>query len=224
MFSVIVPLYNKAAYVEKAVQSIINQTFKEFELIIIDDGSTDNSLQVVKKLRTANHEFRIIEQQNSGVSTARNNGVKLAKYDYIAFLDADDWWAPTFLEEMKDLINEFPEEALYATFYYKVKNHKNTVAKIGVPDGFKKGYFDYINAYTVSPWMPVCIGAVVLSKEVFNEMHGFKPQLKLGEDFDLWIRIALKYKVVLLNKPLIYYNQDVEQANRAIGQKLHKPE
>ena len=99
MFSIIIPLYNKAPYIAKAIQSVAAQTYKEFELIVIDDGSTDESLEKLRVLSTElgekNPEFiaklKIVEQQNQGVSNTRNNAVKLAKYDYIAFLDADDW-------------------------------------------------------------------------------------------------------------------------------------
>ena len=227
MFSIVIPLYNKAPYIEKAIQSVLAQTCKEFELIIVDDGSTDNGMEIAQNMLCAQNPpfggWWGFAQQNSGVSTARNNGVKAAKYDFIAFLDADDWWAPTFLEEMKSLITEFPEGALYASSYFKVKNGKNIPAKIGVSDGFEKDYFDYCKTYATSLWMPVWTGAVVLRKDVFNEMQGFKPQLKLGEDFDLWVRIALKYKMVFLNKPLAYYNQDVTQQSRAVGN-LHNPQ
>ncbi|OJV33056.1 MAG: hypothetical protein BGO29_14535 [Bacteroidales bacterium 36-12] len=230
MFSIIIPLYNKEKYIAKAIQSVLAQTFQEYELIIIDDGSTDNSYQIAKKTTDptqARDALRIphstlITQENSGVAITRNRGVELAQYDYIAFLDADDWWAPTYLEEMKMLIKEFPDAALYTSSYYSVKNNQNRPAKIGVPNDFIKGYFDYFKVYANSHWMPVWTGATILRKDKYLEMNGFKPHLKLGEDFDLWVRIALKYKVALLNKPLTYYNQDVEQAARAIG-KLHNP-
>ena len=148
MFSVIIPLYNKAPYVEKAIRSVAAQTFREFELIVIDDGSTDNSFEIANQLigeilidSTTNPPLgglRGATQLNSGVSTARNNGVTLASYPYICFLDADDWWAPTFLEEMKALIEEFPEAGIYGTGYYIVKHSRIRVATIGVDDGFEK--------------------------------------------------------------------------------------
>ena len=222
MFSVIIPLYNKAPYVEKAIRSVIAQTYQEFELIIIDDGSTDNSLGKVQKFKSS--KVQIITQGNSGVSTTRNNGVSLANYNYIAFLDADDWWEPTFLEEMKRLIEEFPNAGIYGSSYYKVKNGKHIPANIGVDMGFKKGTINYFEVYAKTMWMPLTSISVVIPKKVCNSENGFKPALKLGEDFDLWVRIANKYPVVFLNKPLSYYNQDVDVNNREVGVKLYNPE
>lgn len=228
MFSVIIPLYNKASYIEKAIRSVAAQTCRDFELIVIDDGSKDGGFEIAKKLFAALTPplggWGATCQSNQGVSVTRNNGVKLAKYDYIAFLDADDWWEASYLEEMKNLIAQYPEAGIYGSSYYKVKNGKHIQANIGVPEGFQQGLINYFQVYAKTLWMPLWTGATVIKKSIFNEQNGFKPTLKLGEDFDLWVRVALKYPVAFLNKPLAYYNQDVEQANRAIGTKLHKPQ
>ncbi len=221
MFSVIIPLYNKAPYVAKAIESVLNQTFREFEVIVVNDGSQDNSLEEVRKFTDS--RLSIINQENSGVSTARNNGVKQAKYPYVCFLDADDWWANTFLEEMEGLITEFPDFGIYGTSYYIVKNGKNRVAPIGVSHGFERGVIDYCKVYAETLCMPLTSISIAMPKTVFESENGFKPALKLGEDFDLWVRVALKHKVAFLNKPLAYYNQDVEAANRAVGTRLYKP-
>ena len=227
-FSVIIPLYNKARYVEKAIRSVLAQTYKEFELIVMDDGSTDNSSEIVQNLFSSltppTGGWVATSQQNQGVSTTRNNGVKLAKYDYIAFLDADDWWAPSYLEEMKKLIEEFPQAGIYGSSYFKVKNGQYIPAKMGMEPGIEKGYINYFQVYAKTMWMPLWTGAVVIPQKVFNEENGFKPQLKLGEDFDLWVRIAVKHPVALLNKPLAYYNQDVDLSGRAVGSAWYKPE
>lgn len=218
MFSVIIPLYNKAPYVAKAIESVLGQTYRDFEVIVIDDGSTDQSLEVAKTFE--NKSITIISQPNSGVSTARNNGVNLAKYPYICFLDADDWWHPTFLEEMKRLITDFPDAGIYGSGYYIVKNGQERIAPIGVPQGFERGIIDYCEVYAKTLCMPLTSISVVIPKHIFDEEEGFKSQLKFGEDFDLWIRIALKHKVILVNKPLAYYNQDVDVNNRGVA--VHK--
>ena len=228
MFSIIIPLYNKATFIGKAIHSVLAQTFREFELIIIDDGSTDDSLKnlqfTIYNLQLAEEKIRVIEQANQGVSTARNNGVKLAKYNYIAFLDADDWWGPTYLEEMKALIEEIPEAGLFASSYYKVKQGELIPARIGVNKGFEKGIINYFDAYSRSLYQPVWTGAAIIRRTVFESEKGFKASLKMGEDFDLWVRVANKHQVALLNKSLAYYNQDVDVDNRAIGEKLYEPD
>lgn len=225
--SIIIPLYNKALYIANAINGVIAQTYTDWELIIVDDGSTDDSVDVVEKYLKSYPQFvdkiQFIQQKNSGVSTTRNNGVKAAKGEYVCFLDADDWWVPTFLEEMNGLITAYPDAGIYGTSYYIVKNGKNKIAPIALDEGFEQGYMDYIRVYSRFLCMPLWTGAVCLTRKVFEEFDGFKPQLKLGEDFDLWIRIALRYKVAFLNKPLAYYNQDVQLSNRAVGH-LHQPE
>jgi glycosyltransferase involved in cell wall biosynthesis len=163
MFSVVIPIYNKSEYIEKCLQSVLNQSCQDFELIIVNDGSTDESLLYInnvikrkyredcekkskfRKKETCTNEFqqndkekkinepqcshyneypkiKIISQANMGVSVARNVGVKAAKYKYIAFLDADDWWNFTFLENMKELIEKYPDAGLYGCNYFIVKN------------------------------------------------------------------------------------------------------
>lgn len=229
MFSVIIPLYNKAAYVEKAIRSVLAQTYGEFELIVVDDGSTDDGWNVVQELMATQNPplggWWGFTQQNQGVSVTRNNGVKAAKYDYIAFLDADDWWEPTYLEEMKGLIEEFPGAGIWGSSYYIVKNNRKRVAPIGVENDFERGLINYCKVYAQTLCMPLTSITTIIKKSVFESEKGFKPNLKLGEDFDLWIRVAMKYQVVLLNEPLAYYNQDVEQLQRGvIDEKIYEPQ
>lgn len=221
-FSVVVPLYNKEQYVSKALMSVLSQTFRDFELIVVNDGSTDNSLSVARHVLEGS-EARIIDQQNVGVSTARNNGVAASIGEYICFLDADDWWEPDFLERMKSLVLEYPEAGIYGCGYYLVKNGKRRVAPIGVPSGFEKGIINYCQVYSTTLCMPLSSISVAIPRPVFNSFDGFKAFLKFGEDFDLWIRIALKHPVVFLNKPLANYNQDVDVASRGTRH-LQKPE
>ena len=224
-FSVVIPLYNKAPYVAKAIGSVLAQTFTDYDLIIIDDGSKDESFAVALKAIEGHGNCHIYKQKNAGVSMARNIGVALSRGDYLCFLDADDWWAPTFLEEMSCFIEEFHEAGIYGVNYTIVNEtkHKTRIATIGVESGFEKGYINYCKAYASTMYMPLWTGAVCIPRMVFVETQGFPKGIKLGEDFMLWIHLALKYKVAFLNKPMAFYNQDVDAANRGVG-RLHKPE
>ena len=224
-FSVIIPLYNKAPYVAKAIESVLAQTFADYEMVIVDDGSKDDSAEIAAKVIEGRPNCHLIRQKNAGVSMARNNGVAASQGEYLCFLDADDWWEPTFLEEMAKLIDEFPDAGIYGTNYTIVNEakRKTRVAQIGVEEGFEKGYINYCQAYAKTMYMPLTSISVAIPRKVFEEMQGFPAGIKLGEDFLLWIRIALKHKVAFLNKPLAFYNQDVDVANRGVG-RLHKPE
>lgn len=228
-FSVIIPLYNKAAYVERAVESVLSQTFDDYELIIVDDGSTDGSVDIIKRMEAGrlsdlknSGRFFFVMQKNSGAGAARNNGAKIAHGDYLCFLDADDWWTDLFLQKVNGLIGDYPEAGAYGTAYYYYKNARGKVLDYALPVGFESGYINYCRCYADSMRMPLWTGAVAIPRNVYGELRGFSEKLSLGEDFYLWIRIALKYKVAFLNEPLSYYNQDVPVTKRAVG-KLHDP-
>ena len=225
-FSVIMPLYNKARYVAKAIDSVLSQSFTDFELVIMDDGSSDDSSAVARKAIDGQVNCYLYCQQNAGVSMARNNAVALSRGNYLCFLDADDWWEPSFLMRMAELIGEYPEAGIYGTGYRIISEtkHKTRVAAVGVEPGFEKGYINYCRVYANGLYMPLWTGAVCIPRKVFDEMQGFPEGIKLGEDFLLWIRIAMKYKVAFLNMPLASYNQDVEMANRGVVQKGYNPD
>ena len=221
-FSIIVPLYNKAPYVHKALDSIISQTYQDWECIVINDGSSDNSLEVVKnfvdEFKIYDLRFKIVDQSNAGVAAARNNGVIASHGEYLCFLDADDWWEPTFLEEMDKLITEYPDAGIYASNYIYYKPGKTHVA-LSLP----RGYMDYPKAYYEGSAMPVWIGATCMPRKVFDEMVGFPLGIKLGEDFLLWAKTALHYPVAYSEKPLAYYNNNVPATMRAT-RNLHTPQ
>ncbi len=208
----------------KAIQSVLAQTFTDYELIIMDDGSKDDSFSIALRAVEGRGNCHLYRQKNAGVSMARNNGVALSQGKFLCFLDADDWWKPTFLEEMSKLIEEYPDAGVYSTSYTIVNEtkHKTRVAPIGVEVGFEKGYINYCQVYARTMAMPLTSISVAIPRLVFDEMEGFPQGIKLGEDFLLWIHIALKHKVALLNKPLAYYNQDVDVANRGTNH-LYNP-
>ena len=221
-FSIIVPLYNKAPYVRKALESIVSQTYKDWECIVINDGSSDNSLEVVKNVvddfKMYDLIFKIVDQKNAGVAAARNRGVAESHGEYVCFLDADDWWEPTFLEEMDQIIKEYPDAGIYASNYIYYKPGKTHVA-LDLP----RGYMNYPEAYLHSKQMPVTSITTCMPRKVFDEMGGFPAGIKLGEDFLLWAKTALHYKVAFCEKPLAYYNNDIPATMRAT-RNLHAPE
>ena len=217
-FSVIMPLYNKAAYVEKAVRSVLEQTYPHYELIVVNDGSKDNSAIIAEELLKDIPNALLINQENAGVSVARNNGVTQAKGDYICFLDADDWWDVSFLQEMQQFIKDYPEAGIWGTNYWYVKKGKTHVT---VP--CETGYINYPKLYAETSVMPLTSISVCIKKDIFNELGGFPKGIKLGEDFLLWSKIALYHKVAFLNKAIAYYNNDIPASLRAT-RNLHAPE
>lgn len=221
LFSVVIPLYNKKSHVAKCIESVLSQSFDNYELIVIENGSTDGSDEVLAHYNDS--RLRVYPfKDNVGVSNARNKGVEIASAPYVTFLDADDWWEPTFLEEMAGLIKRHPDAGIYGTSYWIVKGSQRKLAPIGVKADFTEGEINYCKAYAQTLCMPLTSITVAMPKKVFDETGGFNPQLSLGEDFDLWIRIALKHKVVFLNKPLCNYNQDVNNAAHSVFH-LHAP-
>ena len=225
-FSVIIPLYNKAPYIRKALESVLAQTYIDYEVIVVDDGSTDGSAEIAEsflqdpasRLSPFASRLRLLKQPNQGVSAARNAGVAQAQGDYIAFLDADDWWDSTYLERMAQLIDDYPDAGLYACNYVYYKPGKTHVA-LNIPTG----YINYPKAYYESNAMPVTSITAIIPRMVYDEMGGFPLGIKLGEDFLLWAEIALRYPVAFLNEPLAWYNNDVPATLRAT-RNLHAPE
>lgn len=213
-FSVIIPLYNKAPYVRRALDSVMKQSFRDFEMIVVDDGSSDESFDVAQDaLEGSEVCYQLIHQDNAGVSTARNNGVASSHGDYICFLDADDWWVSNFLERMDKLITDYPDAGIYGTNYYYVKNGRQRVCVTTA----ETGYINYCKVYAEKLQMPLWTGATCVNRRIFDETGGFRTHLKLGEDFDLWIRVALRHKVAFLNEPLAYYYQDSDPEWRGTG-------
>lgn len=248
-FSIIIPLYNKEAYIEKTVVSILNQTFTDWELIIVNDGSTDKSLEVLQRLSYCGKQLSIktkvpllsasingvkyelvenkiflIDQVNGGEATARNSGILESSTDLITFLDADDWWEPTFLEEMDKLIARYPKNGLWSSTHYNYRyGIANECEVLGLSPGFQQGEINYasISKYANKP---ICVGSVVLDKQIYLTEGGFNKKLKLGPDFDPFFRIAMKHGMALLNKPLMVYNNDVSVKTRAAGERFYKKE
>ena len=203
MFSIVIPLYNKETYIAHTINSVLDQVYTKFELIIIDDGSTDDSLKIAQ---SANDDrIKIISIENSGVSMARNKGIKNATYNWIAFLDADDWWAPTFLEEICNTIYLYPNKKLFASGRSRVfKTRKERYAHEFLP---KDEETDVINYFKViSKYLPLINSSnVVIEKSLFEKIGNFREGQKKHEDQDLWMRLCINEEVVFVNQQLSFH-------------------
>lgn len=219
--SVVIPLYNKRSHIIACIESVLAQNYSAKEIIIIDDGSTDGGAELLKA-----HDFqtsckiRLYQQANQGVSVARNNGVKLAKTPYVAFLDADDIWLPFFLEEMVNLINRYPQVGFYASRYQCVAGSgdyrdANINMALVEDNGFNpygmllSNYFD-IAAQGDLPFM---ISSCVIHKSLFAAVGGFPPGEAIGEDQDLFAKIALQQPIAY--SPNINLLYSIEAENKA---------
>jgi glycosyltransferase involved in cell wall biosynthesis len=192
MISIVLPLYNKDIYIKDTVTRVLKQTFQKFELIIVNDGSTDKSASIVQEFDDP--RIILINQENKGVSSARNRGISEAKYKYIAFLDADDKWSNNHLEELYKLICDFGEQADAFVTNFARTYPDGTIVNNRKPKelhrGIIKNYFKTILKKGVIHTSAVCI-----KKNALDDIGLFKEGISYGEDIDLWNRIARKYKI-----------------------------
>lgn len=206
MISIVIPLYNKAHTIKRTLASVLKQTYTEFEVLVVNDGSTDNGLEVVKTF-SADNRIQIVEQINQGVSAARNKGVASAKYGYIAFLDGDDEWLPTYLEKMKEAIDLHPNGGMYCCAgLYKVNIEEILDYRIA------RKYKDKITVvnYFENPHVFSHTSATIVNKEKFLIIGGFVVGMKKNEDFALYYTLALIAPVVYCGYPLSCYYGKVE--------------
>lgn len=206
MFSIVIPLYNKEQWISDTLRSVLSQTFSDFEVVVVDDGSTDNSISVIKSFNDP--RVRIITQKNAGVAAARNHGIEEAKGEYIALIDADDQWEPNFLETMNNLILKYPEcDVLASTYKFKDQDGNITFPKTNNmhiaenEDGIVDNYFEIFCCSTP----PIWTSATIIKKEAIQSIGGFPLGVRLGEDLITWAKLACKYKIAYTRKALSTY-------------------
>jgi len=206
MFSVIIPLYNKEKSISSAIQSVLSQNFNNFELIIVNDGSTDTSRQ--KAGRFSDSRIQIIDQKNMGVSAARNRGIQAASNPYIAFLDGDDLWEPEYLQTQKELIRDYPEAGLWGCGVGKLSCNVKVPFYHGVPSehrGLIKNYFTMEKSGML--FRP---SGTVIHKDVFNKVGLLDERIHFGEDLDILYRVLFEFQPAFYNKNVAYYRTDAE--------------
>lgn len=230
--SVVIPLYNKAEFVERALQTVLAQTKQPMEIIVVDDGSSDEGAELVERIDDA--RIRLIRQANAGVSAARNRGIEAAQGTLIAFLDADDEWTPEFLETVVRLHANYPASGAYATAYTIIQGDGSAIVPslVNIPptpwEGLLDNYFRSslpINKKLFSKIKscmqfhfgePVWSSAVAVKKSVFQEIGGFALGEPQGEDLDMWGRIAIKYPIAYSSKPCSVYHNEVSPYRRVV--------
>lgn len=211
MFSIVIPLYNKSKSIASTIESVLNQTYPNFELIIVNDGSTDNSVEVVAGI--VDKRIRLINKPNGGVSSARNRGVAEAKYEYVAFLDGDDLWYPNALEEYKILIENFEQCAVYCSSYsMSIKENQSKLNRYVVDDYY---YYDALS-YAKNGFALTCSDCIVVKRKCFLVVGGFNEQLVMGEDLDMWRRLSEKYLFAKSDVVTALYRTDTENRATAV--------
>ena len=216
MISIVIPLYNKAQSITHTLDSVLAQTYTDYEVVVVDDGSTDGSGQVVEGYQSqialvTNHQsqIRLIQKPNGGVSSARNAGILAAKGEYVAFLDGDDLWDSTYLEELAKMIADYPDAGIYGIGC--VHTNGNQLPKEDAAKSYFRGvltdWFARGGAFTGS--------STTIRRDIFDEVGEFDTRMTHGEDMDMWWRVLFKYPGAYYAKPLAFYLQDAE--NRAMN-------
>jgi glycosyltransferase involved in cell wall biosynthesis len=209
-FSIVIPVYNKEKFVVKTIESVLSQTFIDYEIIIVNDGSTDQSEAKISTFK--DNRIKYYSKKNEGVALARNFGIEKATADYICFLDADDYWYPTFLETMHRYISELPEQKVFATAIEIETKNKTIPARYSIPP---TSDFQIVNFFDAS--QKECVlwtSSVCIHKSIFEKVGDFDTKIKHGEDTELWIRIGLQFTIVFIRKILARYVYDDESISR----------
>lgn len=193
MFSIVIPLYNKYNFIEKTINSVLKQTFDEFELIVVNDGSTDGSEEIVKKIH--DRRIRLLNKENGGVSSARNLGIKNARYIWIAFLDGDDLWEPNHLMSLYDMSLRYPEATVLTTGFSPFNKDYDPRSDYLVEDYFLEAIGNPI----------MCASSVAVKSSCFIKTGYFKDDLTRGEDTEMWIRLAKNCTIARSNQVTSVY-------------------
>lgn len=217
--SVVIPSYNSESYIRETLDSILAQTFKDFEILVVDDGSTDSTRDIVAAY---GGPVRLIAQHNAGVCAARNRGIQQARGQFICLVDHDDYWFPHKLARQMKMLREHPDVGVvFSWFHYWEQNSDGRFpepASIDLsqyPDGVSEEYSGWIyHQFLLDCWMQT--STATFRREVFERCGAFDESLPFGEDWDLWIRISREYKFLMLERPDTLYRQHAQQGNRVV--------
>lgn len=205
-FSIVIPLYNKTDFILATLDSVVNQTFKDYEIIVVNDGSTDDGLTKVKAIK--NPKLSIHNQENKGLSAARNLGITLASGHYVALLDADDIWESNYLESMFSLIKKFPQYNIFGSTYKE--SRKGRLMDIHTSfRPLKNESFHILDDYFAANYKQFIIDKSSLILKIdFAKTCSYSETIDVGEDVDYYLNYFVDEKIVFLNRPLVIKNCD----------------
>ncbi|MDD1503980.1 glycosyltransferase [Lysinibacillus sp. CNPSo 3705] len=214
--SVVIPAFNAELYIEKAIQSILRQTEQVYEIIIIDDGSVDQTCKIVQKIQKDEPKIVLLTQQNAGASAARNSGIHEATGDWILLLDADDECSEELVETYLTKIKEVREDiSVIYTAYYQIDDNSKVISTqlSGKRLNSTEGFCDIlIRNPIISP------SGVLVNKKHLNDMHGFNTQIKYVEDVDLWVRLLdSNYSIEYIDRPLSYIRRHANNTTSSMS-------
>lgn len=206
--SVVIPLYNKSAEIARALSSVLAQTMPPREIIVVDDGSTDDGVDKVEAFDSP--LLRIIRQENQGVSVARNVGIKAAESRWVALLDGDDVWCADFLSSMATLIDQYPNCGAYGSAFYIEQGDERVAADTPSEEGIVDFFAEAMHHFVLIP------SATILRRDLVLELGGFPEGMRLGEDQYLWTKIARVSDVAFSPKKLVIYSREASNRSAAI--------
>ena len=210
MISIVIPLYNKEKSIKRTLESVRIQSYIDWECIIVDDGSTDNSRELAEQFISADERFKILTQENAGVSSARNRGIRAANGAFVALIDGDDIWDPNCLKELVKMSEDFPDAGMWGVNYADIVNGRVRPYRQGLPDDYR-GYVE--NYFTTSHGDMYFSSGLMMRRDVAIKVGLFDERIRYSEDMDLWYRMILHTPVCFYNHVFSYYNKDAE--NRA---------
>lgn len=211
-FSVVIPLYNKGVHIVDALKSVLNQTYQDFEVIVVDDGSTDDSFKWADSVRS--EKIHIYQQENQGVAVARNTGIEKSEGEYIAFLDADDIWHEDYLQTIDQLTQRYPQNDIFVTAYeiLMADGKKNYSTQLTPETGCLDSYWLTLDQKYDFVWT----SATTIRKDALIQAGMFKPGEKIGQDLDMWARVArLNQHVAYSAKNCVTYTRNAKENARS---------
>lgn len=206
--SVVIPLYNKAAEIERTLRSVMGQSVQPREIIVVDDGSTDGSGDIVERM--ASPLLRLVRQPNAGVSAARNKAISLASGRWVALLDGDDRWSDDYLLTMAQLIERYPDCGAYGSAFYVDNGGEIVVADTPKSEGVVDFFEESMSRYVLIP------SAAILRRDLVVELGGFPEGMRMGEDQYLWTKIARVADVAFSPVPKVVYSRAASNRSASI--------